>query len=361
MDENQGFQHLLKQVQSAALNGTELPENLHQQVTTADLDAFNRQIGDPKMEFPEGAFDHLPNTSIEWANATTIYRERFETLVFGLAAEMGQNGLDFLLETALSPIPDGEDKMSWIYAKGTALRWAGTCVANSDAPGELLDLSVIRMQAQTEMALQLLPEFLRGISFWRGEAPQKALEDLLKLCHQAREVLQHHVDWDFAQIFRLQAPELCRTVASEQLQRLNGQPMTATLVDQLSFILSLKLFFPDEPLLHQSISKTVSLWLSNGHFVDGLYLLLSVWNHPHFAPAIDELKQHLPKLEQIAQGQMPEPGSEDEVNEIEKLRAHMILSKLSELPGPHCDYIRQIATTSSPLEQAYFEKWLGEA
>ena len=113
--------------------------------------------------------------------------------------------------------------------------------------------------------------------------------------------------------------------------------------------------------MQKALETTADTWLSNPYFEDGLYLFTAVWNAPDYAGFLQRLRTpvNIGRLERIAGGLRPQADlAIGEVDEVTRLRAHMLLFKLVPDPQKHADFVRQFAAGGTPEEQEYLLGWI---
>ena len=82
-------------IAQAAARGEEAPEDLINGLTLAHLEHLKTFIGQSELQLPEGFLVGVDPRSIEWANASTAYRERYERQVYLAATYLGGEGFTF--------------------------------------------------------------------------------------------------------------------------------------------------------------------------------------------------------------------------------------------------------------------------
>lgn len=346
-------------IAQAAARGEEAPEDLINGLTLAHLEHLKTFIGQSELQLPEGFLVGVDPRSIEWANASTAYRERYERQVYLAATYLGGEGFTFLLEVALGEPPTGKDFMHWEYARINAAWFLSYTICLLPEPEKAVQQVLDRLGALSQLSLGLVSGLIRGFDVLPPQLPVPQLQALRTWAEKAGAAGHGDVTWEFAQVFRRTAPEMVVEIARERLQALGTQPVVATHLDELKELLSFQQFFPESEFLKASLEQTAATWMTNPYYQDGLYLFVALWKEPLYQDFVAHLGDHLPALHRITEGLPAEPSLErQQVDPIDVLRAHQLLYKLVEDPSPHWNYLQKLMATLSSEEQAYLRNWL---
>lgn len=350
---------LLDAIMQAAVAGTDLSPETMTAITADELQALQAYIGTVEAHAPEGYLSDMDTRSPEWANAITEYRQRFEAIIFEIAVQKEEAGVNFLEGVVFGEPDSGVDYTQWEYARRHGIVYLTHAVHGSKSGKERLSDLLTKIEQLPALSKALVSGFIRGLVGFEDRVDEALATRLAAQAQEASEIGHGDIDFEFAEVFGQRYPALAAPLIEAKIARLGDEPIAALRLEELNYLLGLQKLAPGHEFLGACLALTADTWLTNPYFADGLYLFVAIWKHPDYRQFLQRLAQHQAALQRITRGLAPEPTLEaQEVDEVAQLRAHMLLYKFAEDKAPHRAFIEAMAQSCTAQEQVYLSEWL---